>query len=381
MRAYSICLQTCLTIKKRRINESWRPNTCLGVNAIDSASSATGIQWDYRKNLMVGQAQDHKFQPITNKFQMMANNQKTSNPDSEKQVSILENLALAKEHLVCIWSTVDPTVKDCHEVISSTDVEKPVASVIYKMVKLTCQTIQNYGIHSIANVVDAHSSNWKALLADSTKSATDYLPADLVEKYPIIEFKFKFIMADPVTKDPIVNCPDPMHLTKNVVFALEKSWSSKHKRNIMFKKCPMHIGLAKDCWIAMGGGTNQLQSTSLTMYHFIKDNNSRMICSLSLQILSASVARMMQAAVDDDSVQVGNIRNKKILIPIIKFIIKWNRLIDIMNGRDGVYYTPENGRSVQEEMLDFLTWFTMWSNDHDKRVEAGARTEWIFFGK
>ena len=87
---------------------------------------------------MVGQAQDHKFQPITNKFQMMANNQKL---DLEKQTSILENLALAKEHLVCIWSAVDPTIKDCHEVISLTDVEKLGASVIYKM--------QNYSIQSI----------------------------------------------------------------------------------------------------------------------------------------------------------------------------------------------------------------------------------------
>ena len=63
---------------------------------------------------------------------MMANNQ---NPDSEKQANILETLlALATEHLVCIWSTVDPTVKDCHKLMSSTDTEKPGASVIYKMV-------------------------------------------------------------------------------------------------------------------------------------------------------------------------------------------------------------------------------------------------------
>ena len=108
----------------------------------------------------------------------------------------------------------------------------------------------------------------------------------------------------------------------------------------------------------MGGNTNQLQSTKLTMYHFIKDNNSRMICSLSLQILSASVAKMMQAAVDDDSVQIGSIRNKKNPIPMIRFIEKWNCLIDVMNGREGKFYTPENVRSTQEEMLDLLYWFT-----------------------
>ena len=78
-------------------------------------------------NLMVGQVQDHKFQPIANTFEMPVNNQ---NPDSKKQANLLGNLALTKEHLVCIQSTIDPAVKDCHEVISSTDVEKPITSVI-----------------------------------------------------------------------------------------------------------------------------------------------------------------------------------------------------------------------------------------------------------
>ena len=113
--------------------------------------------------------------------------------------------------------------------------------------------------------------------------------------------------------------------------------------------------------------------------HFIKDNNSRMIYSLSLQIMSALVARMMQAVVDDDLVQIGSIHNKNIRIPVIEFIEKRNRLIDVMNGRDRKYYTPENGQSTQEEMLDFLSWFTRWSDDQDMRVESGTRTEWIYF--
>ena len=34
------------------------------------------------------------------------------------------------------------------------------------------------------------------------------------------EIHFWPIMSDPVTGDPIVNCPDPMHLTKNGVLIL-----------------------------------------------------------------------------------------------------------------------------------------------------------------
>ncbi len=196
----------------------------------------------------------------------------------------MDSIPLAKEHLVTIWSTVDPKIKDCSEVIASTGVEKPSAPIIFKMVNLTCQTIRRYKLQSIANVVDAHSSNWSALLHNSTHSAEDtlpnksepILPQELRDKYAEIDYSINFIISDPVTDEPIFNCPDPMHLTKNIVFALEKSWSKNHKRNILYKtgKCLMHLGLVKLVWLALGGGTAQLQQTKLSFYHFYKDNNS-----------------------------------------------------------------------------------------------------------
>ena len=64
---------------------------------------------------------------------------------------------------------------------------------------------------------------------------------------------------------------------------------------------------------------------------------------------------------------------------MVILIEKWNRIIDIMNGRDNEYYSPENGRAYQEELLDTLTWFSKWKNDHDERVKNGDRTEYNFF--
>ena len=71
-RGYSLCFQTIHTMKKRAIAEGWSPNAKIVVNAIDSASSAMGIQWDNSRNMMVGQDASSKFQPLHRKFREMA---------------------------------------------------------------------------------------------------------------------------------------------------------------------------------------------------------------------------------------------------------------------------------------------------------------------
>ena len=59
-------------MKQRAIKEDWSPNAKIVVNAIDSASSAMGIQWDNSRNMMVGQDASCKFQPLHRKFREMA---------------------------------------------------------------------------------------------------------------------------------------------------------------------------------------------------------------------------------------------------------------------------------------------------------------------
>ncbi len=115
------------------------------------------------------------------------------------------------------------------------------------------------------------------------------------------------------------------------------------------------------------------------MWHFIKDANSRMDVPLAMHILSASVAIMMRKAVEDVNVAIGSIRNKNIVMPLIIFIEKWNRMVDIMLGHAYGAYTPENGRRIQLDLLSFLRWMTKWNNDHKERMAKGERTEWNFF--
>ena len=64
---------------------------------------------------------------------------------------------------------------------------------------------------------------------------------------------------------------------------------------------------------------------------------------------------------------------------MIEFVDRWNRLVDICNGRDGKNFTPANGRSKQKELLDILVWFTEWKKEHDADVAAEKANEYNFF--
>ncbi|KAL7549851.1 hypothetical protein ACHAWF_013111 [Thalassiosira exigua] len=100
---------------------------------------------------------------------------------------------------------------------------------------------------------------------------------------------------------------------------------------------------------------------------------------MSMQVLSGSVAHMMENAVEDDEIVIGSIQNKNILRPLIEFIKKWNHMVDIMLARAYGKYSPENGKTIQEELLEILNWLTKWQHPHKAMVEEGERTEWNFF--
>ena len=47
----------------------------------------------------------------------------------------------------------------------------------------------------------------------------------------------------------------------------------------------MYLLCIEDIWLALGGGSSQLQETKLTNYHFDKNAFSRMNVSLAMQVL------------------------------------------------------------------------------------------------
>lgn len=275
------------------------------------------------------------------------------------------------------WTSISTTTK-CSKIFASTNVEKFSASVVFRMVNLVHQTTPNYNLFVAGASGDAANPNWTAFIASSTHSPADVLPNHLLQQFPNIFFGMKHIMVSPTNDRPFVFIPDNMHLSKNVVTALEKSSSKRSKRNIKYKKCPMNLGMIEKAWRATGGGTNQLQPTKLRDSCFLKDAKSRMDCPTALVVVSGSTSRMMRAAIDDDTVDLG-FNNKNVYIPLIYFCDKWNDIVDITNGRDGNYYTPQNGNAMQMKLLNILDWFSKWKKNHDDAVVSGDKTEFNFF--
>ena len=51
----------------------------------------------------------------------------------------------------------------------------------------------------------------------------------------------------------------------------------------------------------------------------------------------------MRKAIDDKDITLGNFHHKEVFKSMVILIEKWNRIIDITNGQDNEYYSPENG--------------------------------------
>lgn len=265
----------------------------------------------------------------------------------------------------------------CSEIVAVLNVEKCTPTIVANFIAGLSNLMPKYNLWGALACSDAAGCNWLGFDLHSTHSAVDILPESLTAKYPDIDFSQKHIRKCPVSKRYMVLCPDMPHLTKNIVTALELSSSKKSKRNIMYGVCPTNLRMIEVVWIELGGATNQLQETRLTIHHFVKDAYSRMNVALAVQILSYSVVQMLEKALVDDDV-VLTLKNKDMYRPLIYLCCYWNDLVDICNGRDGPH-TPENGLERQHKLLSILKWFSQWKARHDKEVASGKKTDFNFF--
>lgn len=291
-------------------------------------------------------------------------------------MSILDNLRLAKEHLVFKWTSIDPDVT-CSEIVASINIETCTPQVVAAIFTRLRDTLPIYGLKVSHGVADAAGCNWLAFTTMSDLPVSELLPQDLIAKYDIINFNIRIVQKDPVSGRFIIFMPDMPHLLKNIVTALELSSNTKSHRDIKFGKCRVNLRMAFDIWKALGGDTNQLQETKLTIHHFIKNAFSRMNVSLAMQILSESVAVMIRTAIADEDIKLFY-QVKGMYNHLADLCEKMNTVADICNGRQGPH-TPTNASERQKALLDVLAWFTEWKNLHDERVAIEEATEYNFF--
>ncbi|KAL7542027.1 hypothetical protein ACHAWF_011062 [Thalassiosira exigua] len=382
-KGYSLHLETIRTISQRATKEGWTGHQRRGTIAQDSANVKSTVEHDLVSNQFVGGDESHKIGTLSKLFQQMAQKVKDTTSDCENsneknKNSILDELRLAGEHLVFKWTSIDPDVK-CSIIFASINVEKVTPEILTTVLELLMDTLPLYGLGIAFETSDAAGCNWKATENLVTLPISIMLPTSLTRKYPAIDFNINIVFQDPVTDEFVIFLPDMPHLTKNIVTALEYSGSKHQKRSIMYGLCPVHLGMVEEVWMSMDGLTCQLQDSKLTVGHFDKNAYSRMNVSLAMQILSASVARMIREAIADDEIKLI-LRNKGMYNHIAHLCENWNLVVDICNGRDGPH-SPLNAEERQTQLLNVLNWFSQWKAKHDVDAanESKSTNEYNFF--
>jgi len=188
-----------------------------------------------------------------------------------------------------------------------------------------------------------------------------------------IDFSMKIAWKHPVTDEPIFVLEDMPHVVKRVVNAMENSSLKSSKRNLKYSPHqPINLGLIETIWDLRQSeeAPMSLQETKLTRKHFTKDAFSRMRVSLSMQVLSASVAAMLEDALEQSDIQTA-LKKKTQLYhtqynKLKEFIKHMNRFVDIANGRDPTVlgssapFTAESGPGLVTELLTILSFMFEW---------------------
>ena len=398
-KAYTLHMNTIQRLSDRARESNWTQHQRIGVIAQDSANIKAGIEHDYITNELKGGDETHSIATLSTMFQSLARQvedtanelndddddgdvEQTATKKARHQNSILDELPLAREHLVFKWTSIDPDIKDSSVIVASVNVQKVTPSIITAVMTLLRDTLPSFDLDIGMATSDAAGCNWVSGDTLSTHTYREALPQEILDKYPMINFDVKCLAKDAVTDRWMIFVPDMPHLTKNIVTCLELSSTANSKRNLMYGKVPLNLGMVKEIWLSCGGGSGQLHSTKLTNHHFEKDAYSRMNVKLATQVTSASVVEMIRLAINDDGIKLS-LRNKGMYNLLANFLERWNEVIDICNGREADNHnsphTPTNAQQRQSFLLQTLKWLSIWKNVHDTRVKDEAATEFNFF--
>jgi hypothetical protein len=149
-KAYGLHMTTIQTLGEHACCEKRSSYHRIGVIAQDSANIKAGIEHDNRSNELKGGDKTHSI--ITLMFQALAQKVKDATSEAnakdnvttfsaqQQNISILDNLTLAEEHLVFKYSIMDPNIK-CSKVVATVNMNKVVDHLrptMDKPVKMYC---------------------------------------------------------------------------------------------------------------------------------------------------------------------------------------------------------------------------------------------------
>ena len=173
-KAFTLHMNTIERIRDLARKEKWTDHQRIGVIAQDSANIKTGIEHDYVTNDLKGGDETHSIATLSRMFQALAQQVKDTTDEFDdadgdepatstkkaRQNSILDELPLAKEHLVFKWTSVDPNISKTSYIVASVNVEKVTHSVITAIMTLLSNTLPSYDLHIGMVTSDAAGCNW-----------------------------------------------------------------------------------------------------------------------------------------------------------------------------------------------------------------------------
>jgi hypothetical protein len=170
VKAYCLHMNTIQSIGKRARQESWTSHQHIGAIAQDSANINSGIEHNYVSNTLKGGNESHSVATLSGMFCVLAQKVKDAWCDEEiepaaastvvhDQNSILDNLPLAKEHLVFKFSSIDLCVK-CSEIVATVNVKKVTSGIITSVMIALRDLLPMVGLVDGMATSNATGCNW-----------------------------------------------------------------------------------------------------------------------------------------------------------------------------------------------------------------------------
>jgi hypothetical protein len=165
-KAYCLHMNTIWSISDHADREGWTSHQRISVIAQDSANINSGIEHDYVTNTLKGVDESHSVATLLRMILALAQrvkdvqcNENVLDVEMVQQISILDNLPLAEEHLIFKFSSIDPGVK-CSEIVALVNVTMVTFGVITSVMIALRDLLPMVGLEVGMATSDAAGCNW-----------------------------------------------------------------------------------------------------------------------------------------------------------------------------------------------------------------------------
>ena len=163
------------------------------------------------------------------------------------------------------------------------------------------------------------------------------------------------------------------HLVKKLVNRLERSCSAKSKISLKFRGQMMSLDMIKKAWLWDNEGFGTTRKTVLTEDHFYKNAYSRMRVHLVVQVVSESVATL----IDRYTYEMGEDLVVK-YAPLRCIVTACDRLVDIWNANyfKGCECINSPHHHHLKELRTNLLLFAEWKNGYESKDKFITSESW-----